>query len=97
MTRKSESKFNSMMYGKPPLEEIRNRAVELAHERRMGPKDLFGHSNFKHLVRTRWEIWFQIRKELMPSTIRIGQAMNRDHSTVIYGLKRYMQETGEQI
>lgn len=50
-------------------------------------EDITGPSRERHICRARWEAMRAMRDRKL-STIRIGQLLNRDHSTVLHGLRR---------
>jgi hypothetical protein len=61
--------------------------VSVARQRNHSLKYLRSGSRRKELVRCRWEIAAKARK-LGHSYERIGRALNRDHSTIIYAMQQ---------
>lgn len=53
--------------------------------------DLYGPCRSRTLVRARREIWAMLRQRRW-SLCRIGAEFNRDHSTVLYGLRSHAKD-----
>lgn len=50
-------------------------------------EDITGPSRVRHICIARWDAMRQMRDRKL-STPRIGQLLNRDHTTVLHGLRR---------
>ena len=48
---------------------------------------LKGPSRRDGIVRARWRVMYRLKSELGLSASRIGQILNRDHTTVLHGLR----------
>lgn len=55
---------------------------------------LLGHRRDKVSARARQEAYSEIYKLGGYSTTAIGKIFNRDHSTIVYGIKRHRQKCG---
>lgn len=60
---------------------------EVLVRNRMSTEDLTGAGRQERFVKARREIAFRLRSELDLTLKRIGQILNRDHTTVCYWLK----------
>lgn len=69
--------------------------IEVAERERIPILDLMSDFREKHVVAARGEIFYRMRHECGLSYPEIGKRMgNRDHSTVIWGVKRHAQTIG---
>lgn len=55
--------------------------------------DLLGRDRRDHVARARWHAWYQLRCQFGSSLNQIGRLFDRDHTTILYGLRR-LRETG---
>lgn len=80
---------------RPPGTSRRERQIlaEAAERHGLTVEDLTGLSRKQKVVVARWEVMRALR-DLGRSTPRIGQILNRDHSTVIHGLRESQRRAG---
>lgn len=62
---------------------------DTAGKYRLTSEQLIGHSRFKELVLARHEAFYLLQRKGL-STPQIGRLMNRDHSTVIHGIREHI-------
>lgn len=55
-----------------------------------------GEGRHKDVVRRRWHV-MAILSARGPSTAEIGRRLNRDHTTVMHGLRRWAQIQAEKV
>lgn len=72
-----------------PREESLKIIKETANKYNLTSEQLIGHSRFKQLILARHEAFYLLQRKGL-STPQIGRLMNRDHSTVIYGIREHM-------
>ncbi len=83
-----------------PRFAMREIVEEVAARHNLNPRDLTGPMRFKSIVRARFEAMWLIYEERHPdgrrvySLPQVGAYFNRDHTTVLYALRRYEQRTG---
>lgn len=68
----------------PPYVDI---IAQVAAERRLTRADLTGPSKLRYICEARWEAMRRLRERGV-SKSTIGRLLNRDHTTVIYGLRK---------
>lgn len=80
----------------------RVRAIVADIERRamVGQRDIFSRSQRPHIAAARWWIWARIRDEIRinhrpPSYPLIGHWFGRDHTTVMYGCRRFQGQAAD--
>lgn len=61
------------------------------------PEQLLGKGRYQDVAAARHEAMFRIRTELKWSLPRIGALFHRDHSTVIYALRRHAGESARSL
>jgi len=61
--------------------------LDVAERHGIDPSDLHGPSRLPHLCRARWEAMQRLRDRGL-SLPMIGRMLNRDHKTVLHGLRR---------
>lgn len=62
--------------------------AEVAREHEVTPEQVMGRSVHRHVVRARWAAMARLREAGL-SYPRIGRILGRDHSTVMYGIRRH--------
>jgi len=72
---------------------MRRIAGEVAARHRLTLDDLTGPRVARPLVRARWEAMAAIRAQTRFSLPQIGQFFNRDHTTVLAGIRKHLGET----
>lgn len=50
---------------------------------------------YRDIVQARWETWYRIWRELGHSYPRIARAFGKDHSTVLYGVRKHQKRMRE--
>lgn len=60
------------------------------------PSELLGRSRVKHVARARRHLWAMLR-ERGYSLPEIGHLTDRDHTTVLTGIRLYERETGTPV
>lgn len=70
--------------------------AEVAECHGLAVDDMTGTARTRDIVAARWEAMARIRTEFGDTLPMIGRLFNRDHTTVVHGLKRYeeMQRHG---
>jgi len=68
---------------------------EVCKSRRVFRGEVLSRKRYPKLVRARWEIMSRIRNETKLSTYQIGDCIGRDHATVLYGVRRWEEMSGE--
>jgi chromosomal replication initiator protein len=62
-------------------ETIREHDVSIA--------DVMGQSRSRHIAKVRHHVMWRLKKELGMSLDQIGRLLNRDHTTVLYAIRRH--------
>ena len=77
-----------------PQEEAKRRAVspkqvvdKVAKYYDLSGKDLYGTSRIKNIKNARQVAMYLLKDQLNLSTVRIGQEFNKDHTTIMHGIK----------
>lgn len=60
----------------------------VAHKHGLSVQDLKGVSRKCHIKKARWEAMFEIRHNTDMTFQNIGKIFNRDHSTIMYAVKK---------
>jgi len=72
-------------------DKVIDRIITLVAERySLSRDDIFGHSKNRHLITARREIAYAMRVQLKMSYPQIGNYLNRDHTTIIHGLRNFV-------
>lgn len=68
---------------------------EIADREGLGVREILGPSRCRRVAFARFEVWWRLRNsngpERVPSYPMIGRWFRRDHTTVIHGVRRYIQ------
>lgn len=72
-------------YMREPISEV---TEQVAHEYGVLVADLLGTAREQHIVIPRHEAWLRIYERGEASMPKIGSHFNRDHTTILNGLKR---------
>ncbi len=64
-------------------------AVAAYHE--IDPSEILSVSRKKHIINARFEVFYRLRMDLNFSYPKIAKLMNKDHTTVLHGVKRMRQ------
>lgn len=59
--------------------------------------EVCGDRRFQHLVLIRQEIFYRIRVELGMSYPEIGKRFNRDHTTILHGVRRHAKRFNLEV
>lgn len=59
--------------------------------------DITGTSQKRHVVNARFELFYRLRIDLAMSYTKIGSICNRDHTTVMHGVKKIRQMLLDEI
>lgn len=65
--------------------------AEVCHKHNITYSELVGDRRSKHLVKARHEAAFRLSRETEMSLPAIGRRLNRDHTTILYGLRCYQE------
>ena len=70
----------------------------VAHHRNVSIKDLFGRKRQSNISNARFEIWWRLRQldKERYSFPMIARMFGRNHSTIIYGVRRHELKNSEQ-
>lgn len=68
---------------------MRDIIAETAAKHRVPVKDMLSPSHKRPLVRARWEAYHRCRHEARQSLPAIAKQFRRDHTTILYGIRRY--------
>lgn len=68
--------------------------AEVAQGHGLSVFDLTGKTQFAHIARARHEAMFRIYRETRLSSVQVGALLNRDHSTVLYGIRKHAERAG---
>lgn len=60
----------------------------------MGRKDILGPSHYYEICRVRYEFAWLLKFNMGLSLTRIGQILNRDHTTILHGLRQHAKRNG---
>lgn len=61
--------------------------AQVAAEHRLSKADLTGPCRLRYVCQARWEAMRRLRDKGLPLSA-IGRLLNRDHTTVLYGLRK---------
>jgi len=62
---------------------------EVCEKHKVSLDELKGQRRTPRYIPVRYELYYRLRTELQMSWGQIGQLMNRDHSTILYGVKKH--------
>jgi hypothetical protein len=68
--------------------------AEVADKYDYTPADIKGDGMERRLVAARYETFWRLRTETTMSSPMIGAKLNRDHSTVLYGVRKHQARIG---
>ena len=69
---------------------------EVSEATGIAPKDIYGPSRKRHIVRARQLVMYAARNNTDMSMQQIGDALRRDHSTVFYGIRAEAARRGQK-
>jgi hypothetical protein len=72
-------------------------AREVAQKHKVRVSDLLSNRRFKDIVTARHEAFWRCREETAMSLTQIGLRFNKDHTTVLHGIRRYEGQRVEEI
>jgi hypothetical protein len=64
-------------------------AKEICQKYRLSLEEVTSDARHAHLVKVRQEIWYRIRVDLGMSYPEIGKRFNKDHTTILHGVRRH--------
>jgi len=68
---------------------------DVSRETGVPPNVILGHRRMKYITQARWAFWWRAAQECPHLSIAdIGRRSNVDHTSVLYGLKRYAELNG---
>lgn len=83
--------------GSKPWEDHMRVAAEVAIKHGVTAQDMLGNTRKAAEAKARREAWWRIYRECRDaSTPKIGAAFNRDHSTILYGIRKHEKERSHQ-
>jgi len=68
--------------------------AEVAESCGLTVDEIKSHRRFKTIAKARLEIYYRCAMETGATFVLIGKSTNRDHSTVIHGIRHYAERTG---
>lgn len=74
-----------------PLHDI---AAEICAKHCLSMAELVGPCRLQQFVDARHEAWWRARRETRQSLPQIARFFNRDHTTVLHGLRKYEEKIG---
>lgn len=75
---------------KPISRPIHSLAAEICSKHDVTLAQLQSPIRMKHIVRARWELMYRANREIGATLPRIGHFLNRDHTTVLHGIRRHV-------
>lgn len=84
---------HAMLGQRTPRERQLHVVALIAARHGLTAADLLGRDRRDHVARARWHAWYQLRRQFGSSLNQIGRLFRRDHTTILYGLRRF-RETG---
>jgi len=72
----------------PPWKQV---VLDVCKRHRVTFKDVLGESRVHKIVAARQEVYYRLKTERNMSFSAIGKRLNKDHSTVMYGIKKFGQ------
>jgi hypothetical protein len=69
---------------------------EVCAKHKIHPEAVTGNSRQAPLVKCRREVYWRLRTELGMSLSQIGLKLNKDHTSVLYGVNEYAKALGKQ-
>lgn len=70
--------------------------METAAKHKISPKDIKADIRKKKFVKARWECMYRLKNELNLSLSSVGKFMKKDHTTVLYAIRKY-EKTRQQV
>jgi hypothetical protein len=68
---------------------------DVSRETGVPPNVILGHRRMKYITQARWAFWWRAAQECPHLSIAdIGRRSNADHTSVLYGLKKYAELNG---
>jgi Bacterial dnaA protein helix-turn-helix len=68
---------------------------DVSRETGVPPNVILGHRRMKYITQARWAFWWRAAQECPHLSIAdIGRRSNVDHTSVLYGLKKYAEMNG---
>lgn len=87
------------VYNDPPIfvpkASMRSITEEVSRARGISIAMMHGDNRHRPAVYARQEAWWRIRVELGYSYPRIAKAFDKDHSTIVYGVRRHEERMRE--
>ena len=65
-------------------------------KQKIHPEAVTGNSREAPLVKCRREVYYRLRTELGMSLSQIGLKLNKDHTSVLHGVREYAKALGKQ-
>lgn len=78
---------------RPKFDDARSIVEQIAGRYSIGVRELMSSDRSRRLIRPRWHAYFALR-EAGFSYPAIGEIMNRDHSTVMHGIRKLSEMDG---
>jgi hypothetical protein len=69
---------------------------ETCAKHKIHPEAVTGNSREAPLVKCRREVYYRLRTELGMSLSQIGLKLNKDHTSVLYGVREYAKALGKE-
>lgn len=79
-----------------PLARWKEILRDVCAKHKIHPEAVTGNSRQAPLVKCRREVYWRLRTELGMSLSQIGNKLNKDHTSVLYGVKEYEKALGKQ-
>lgn len=67
---------------------------ETCEKHKVGVGQVMSDQRYASVVAARNEVFYRMSRECVLSLPRIGQLLGKDHTTVLHGIRRYMQKHG---
>lgn len=97
LERTATGEWPKFVFPKGPNARAREILAETAAKHGEKVKDVIGVRKFGSLVLCRREAAWRIAKETNLSFPQIGSLLNKDHSTIIWAIRRQNEATGEDV
>lgn len=75
---------------------MRALVAEVAAQHGIGPRDILGEDRRRSIAHPRQEAMYRARHELQQSLPQIGAFFNRDHTTVLHGVREHAKRLAGQ-
>lgn len=79
---------DSKHYAKPPRQQRMEVIARIAVAHGVTVAEIMGPSHARKLARARWEAMAAIKAEFGDGPAALGRLFNRDHSSVLHGLRK---------